>query len=75
MSSGNSDKPRNVVSEVSIAVKRGKKVIPVRVDMTPYSENIEFDIVNHDYAVYEQSRKEDAFNELLKKIVSTLKMV
>lgn len=44
MSSENSNKSRNVVSEVSIAMKYGKKIIPVRLDMSPYSESIEYDI-------------------------------
>lgn len=75
MSSENSNKSRNVVSEVSIAVEYGKKIIPVRLDLTPYSESIEYDIINHDYVVCDKTRSEDSFNELLKKIVSTLKMV
>lgn len=75
MSSENSNKSRNVVSEVSIAVEYGKKIMPVRLDMSPYSESIEYDIINHDYVIYDKSRKEDSFNELLKKIVSTLKMI
>lgn len=75
MSSENSNKSRNVISEVSIAVEYGKKIMPVRLDMTPYSESIEYDIINHDYVVYEKSRSEVSLNELLKKIVSTLKMV
>lgn len=75
MSSQNSNKSRNVVSEVSIAVEYGKKIMPVRLDMSPYSESIEYDIINHDYVVYDKSRREYSFNELLKKIVSTLKML
>jgi O-acetyl-ADP-ribose deacetylase (regulator of RNase III) len=75
MSSENSNKSRNVVSEVAIAVEYGKKIMPVRLDMSPYSESIEYDIINHDYVIYDKSRKDDSFNELLKKIVSTLKMV
>lgn len=75
MSSENSNKSRNVVSEVSIAVEYGKKIMPVRLDMSPYSESIEYDIINHDYVVYDKTRSEVSFNELLKKIVSTLKML
>lgn len=75
MSSENSNKSRNVVSEVSIAVEYGKKIMPVRLDMSPYSESIEYDIINHDYVVYDKSRSEGSFTELLKKIVSTMKMV
>ena len=75
MSSKNSNKSRNVVSEVSIAVEYGKKIIPVRLDMTSYSESIEYDIINHDYVVYDRSRVEDSNREMLKKIVSTLEMV
>jgi len=75
MSSENSNKSRNVISEVSIAVEYGKKIIPVRLDMTTYSESIEYDIINHDYVVYDKTRGEESFNELFKKIVSTLKML
>ncbi len=74
MSSENSNKSRNVVSEVSIAIEHGKKVVPVRLDMSPYSECIEYDIINHDYVVYDKSRSEDSLRELMKKIVSTLSM-
>ena len=58
MSSENSNKSRNVVSEVSIGVEYGKKIIPIRLDMSPYSESIEYDIINHDYVVYDKSRIE-----------------
>ena len=49
--------------------------MPIRLDMTPYHDTIEYDIINHDYVIYDRSRKENSFNELLKKTVSTLKMV
>lgn len=75
MSSENSNKSRNVVSEVSIAMEYNKKIIPVRLDMSPYSESIEYDIINHDYVAYDKSRMEESNRDMLKKIVSTLKMV
>jgi O-acetyl-ADP-ribose deacetylase (regulator of RNase III) len=75
VSSENSNKSRNVVSEVSVAVEYGKKIIPVRLDMSSYSESIEYDIINHDYVVYDKSRMEESNREMLKKIVSTLEMV
>lgn len=75
MSSENSNKSRNVVSEVSVAVEYGKKIIPVRLDMSPYSESIEYDIINHDYVVYDRSRTEESKREMLKKIVSTMEMI
>ncbi len=75
MSSENSNKSRNVVNEVSIAVEYGKKIIPVRLDMSSYSESIEYDIINHDYVVYDRSRVEESNREMLKKIVSTMEMV
>ena len=75
MSSENSNKSRNVVSEVSIAVEYGKKIIPVRLDMSSYSESIEYDIINHDSVVYDRSRTEESNREMLKKIVSTMEMV
>lgn len=75
MSSENSNKSRNVVSEVSIAVEYGKRIIPIRLDMSSYSESIEYDIINHDYVVYDRSRTEESNREILKKIVSTLEMI
>ena len=75
MSSENSNKSRNVVSEVSVAMEYGKKVIPIRLDMSPYSESIEYDIINHDYVVYDKTRVEQSDMEILKKIASTLEMV
>lgn len=75
MSSENSNKSRNVVSEVSIAVEHGKKIIPIRLDMSSYSESIEYDIINHDYVVYDRTRTEESNREMLKKIVSTMEMI
>jgi hypothetical protein len=75
MSSENSNKSRNVVSEVSIAVEYGKKIIPVRLDLSPYSESIEYDIINHDYVVYDKSRIEVSNREMMKKIVSTMEVI
>lgn len=75
MSSEHSNKSRNVVSEVSIAMEYGKKIIPVRLDMSPYADSIEYDIINHDYMVYDRSRIEESNREMLKKIISTLEMI
>ena len=72
MSSENSNLSRNVISEVSLAMEYGKKIIPVRLDMSPYSESIEYDLVNHDYVIFDKSRAEDSFKDMLKRIVSTL---
>ncbi len=66
---------RNVINEVSIAMEYGKKVIPIRLDKAPYSESIEYDIINHDYVMYDESRLEDTIQEMLKIIVSTMKMI
>lgn len=73
-SSENSNLSRNVISEVSIAMEYGKKIIPVRLDMSHYTQSILYDIINYDYVVFDKSHVEDSINELLKKIVSTLKM-
>lgn len=74
VSSQNSNKSRNVVSEVSIAMEYSKKVIPVRIDMTPYSESIQYDLINHDYVKFDTGNLSGALKEMLKKIVSTFKM-
>ena len=75
MSSEHSNRSRNVVSEVSVAMEYGKKIIPIRLDLSSYSESIEYDIINHDYVVYDRTRVEESNQEMLKKIASTLKMV
>ena len=75
MSSENSNKSSNVVSEISLAMSYGKRVIPVRLDMSPYSESIEYDIINHDFVVYDKSRIDESNSEMLKKIASSLKML
>jgi hypothetical protein len=74
MSSENSNKSRNVVSEISIAVENEKRIIPVRLDMSPYSESIEYDLVNHDYVVYDTARPEESYKLLITRLVSTMKM-
>lgn len=75
MSSENSNQSRNVISEVSIAMEYGKKIIPIRIDMSPYSESIEYDLINHDYVVYDRLHTEQANQDMLKKIVSTIEML
>lgn len=42
--------------------------------MSPYAESIEYDIINHDFVVYKNGHDRASFGELLKKIVSALKM-
>lgn len=75
MSSEYSNRSRNVVSEVSIAVEYNKKIIPVRLDMSPYSESIEYDIINYDYVLYNNLQIDESNREILKKIVSTMRML
>ena len=68
MSSENSNSSQNVVSEVSLAVKYGKKIIPVKLDEVPYTPSIEYDIVNIDFVNYYNSDHDFAKNAILKKI-------
>ena len=75
MSSENSNQSLNVVNEVSNAVAFKKKIIPIRLDMSPYSGSIQYDLVNHDYVIYDKTRLEQSYQEILKKIASTLEMV
>lgn len=75
MSSENSNKSRNVVSEVSLAMEYGKKIIPVRFDNSSYDESIEYDLINYDYVTFDHSRVEESCNEVLKKLVATMKML
>ena len=75
MSSENSNKSRNVVSEIAVAIEYGKSVIPVRLDMTHYNDGIQYDIGTYDYVEYDRSRMEESNREMLKKIVSTMGMI
>lgn len=68
MSSENSNSSQNVVSEVSLAMKYGKKIIPVKLDEVPYTPSIEYDIVNIDFVNYYNSDHDFAKNMILKKI-------
>ena len=68
MSSENSNNSQNVVSEVSLAMKYGKKIIPVKLDEAPYTPSIEYDIVNIDFVSYYNSDHDFAKNAILKKI-------
>lgn len=72
MSSENSNKSRNVVSEVSVAMERKKKVIPVRLDMSPYSESLEYDLVDFDFVQFDKNHTEESYAQLLKRIASAL---
>ena len=75
MSSENSNQSRNVISEVSIAMKYSKKIMPIRLDMSSYAESIEYDIINYDYIAYDKSRMDESNKDMLKKLVSTLEML
>lgn len=74
MSSINSNKSHNVVSEISLAMEYSKKVIPVRLDKTPYSESIEYDIINHDFITYEASSNEQSLEKIMKKVQTLLEI-
>lgn len=74
MSSENSNKSRNVVSEVSVAVEHNKKILPIKLDVSPYAESIEYDLVNHDYVIYDHNHIEVSYENILRKVVSTLNM-
>lgn len=74
MSSENSNKSLNVVSEVSVAMQYGTRIIPIRLDMSDYEESILYDLINHDFVKYDSTRAEQSNNEILKKIVSTMEM-
>ena len=74
MSSENSNKSQNVVNEVGIAVKYGKKILPVRLDETSYTESIDYDIVNLDFVNYYNSDLSHARNEILKRVASVIEV-
>lgn len=74
VSSENSNQYRNVVNEVSVAIERGKKIIPVKLDMTPYSESIEYDLINHDFLFFDPIHFDIFSDKLVKRIASVFNM-
>ena len=56
--------------EVSIAVHYGKPIIPIKIDKTIYSEDIEFDLVNLDYIDYSDPTMQQP---MMEKLVRTIK--
>ena len=52
--------------EIGIAVARGKHIIPVKFDSSPYNKSVEFDLVNIDFVNCEnKSEKEKAMPKLI----------
>ena len=56
--------------EVSIAVHYEKPIIPIKIDQTVYSEDIEFDLVNLDYIDYTDPAMRQP---MMEKLVRTIK--
>lgn len=58
ISSENSNRSVNVVKEVGIAEGEGKRIIPIRIDESPYNESIYYDLVNKDWADFKSEDSE-----------------
>lgn len=59
ISSKNSNQSVNVVKEVGIAEGESKRIIPIRIDGSPYNESIYYDLVNKDWADFRSEDSED----------------
>lgn len=67
ISSENSNRSVNVVKEVGIAEGEGKRIIPIRIDESPYNESIYYDLVNKDWADFrneDPQHRKSAFGRL-----------
>jgi len=69
-SSESSNRSPWTTKEVSIAVHYGKPIIPIRLDKSVYSEDIEFDLVNLDYIDYSE---EEMRQLMMDKLIRTIK--
>lgn len=52
VSSKNSNDSINVAKEINIADSKNKKILPIKLDETPYAPQIAYDMVNIDYVEY-----------------------
>lgn len=59
----------------ALLIEKIKDYISVDAELGIYPMSIEYDIINHDYVIYDRSRVEESNRDMLKKIVSTLEMV
>lgn len=72
ISSVNSNASSNVAKEISIADKFKKTILPIRIDDTPYSSVIEYDLIGIDYIDY--NNRSDSLEKLRKSILARLLM-
>lgn len=73
LSSENSNSSHNVIKEIGLADKYNKTIIPVRIDNTPFTPKIEYDLNCIDYIDY--TRKDvNALDKLKKTILGKLVM-
>ena len=68
LSSENSNQSSNVVKEIGLAVKNEKPIIPIKLDLTSYDENIEYDLCSIDYIEYAKT------NEFEKRLMDNICM-
>ncbi len=64
VSSINSNTSQWTIKEISYAIKKGKTIIPVKIDDTEYDDNIDFDLVNIDFIQFNHNQSHSFFNQL-----------
>lgn len=55
--------------EIGLAVNHGKPIIPVKIDLSPYNEEVEFDLVGLDYIDYTNPATQGSMMEKLVRVV------
>ena len=71
-SSANSNASEWTVKEISYALKKGKTIIPVRLDETEYDDSIDFDLIYIDYIQCDNEHPEQTVERLIGSIRNVL---
>lgn len=71
-SSVNSNKSEWTVKEISYSLKKGKTIIPIRLDDEEYEDSIDFDLINIDFISYQPMCSSATIENLIKSIAKHL---
>ena len=69
-SSVNSNASDWTVKEISYSLKKGKTIIPIKLDDTEYEDSIDFDLVNIDFIKYDPNQPSACINRLIASIAA-----
>ncbi len=68
ISSANSNASEWTVKEIGYALKKGKTIIPVKLDDTEYEDSIDFDLINIDFIQHESNQTAATISRLTESI-------